>query len=236
MAILTYRYIIFDVDDTLIDYQKAERNVFARILADYSLPMDDALFGELLDLSWDEWARSGLRDLCDPVVLEDYHPRYRQYLFDFFARFAAKMRLPFDGAQGRERFLRYFAQEHEPVPGAVEVCRALSRRCRLAAATNGLIETQQVRIQPVREYLDHLFISEAVGYIKPDPRFYQNMLEQLGEKAAHCLMVGDSLHTDIRGARACGMDSCWLNPSGQPPKEGVEPTFTIARLQELLTL
>ncbi|WP_159449056.1 HAD family hydrolase [Provencibacterium massiliense] len=231
-----YRYIIFDVDDTLIDYQKAERNVFARILADYALPMDDALFDELLDISWDEWARSGLRDLCDPAVLDDYHPRYRRYLQDFFARFAKRLELPFDGEEGRARFLSYFAREREPVAGAVTVCQTLSRRCRLAAATNGLIETQQVRIEPLMGYLDRLFISEALGYIKPDPRFFQKMLGLLGAKASDCLMVGDSLHTDIKGACACGMDSCWLNPAGRPSKEGLAPTYTITRLQELLTL
>lgn len=224
------------MDDTLIDYQRAERNVFARILADYGLAMDDALFGELLDISWDEWARSGLRDLCDPAVLDDYHPRYRQYLCDFFGRFAKRLALPSDGEEGRARFLSYFAREREPVADAVEVCRALSGRCRLAAATNGLIETQQVRIQPMAEYLDRLFISEALGYIKPDPRFFGAMLSQLGAKPSDCLMVGDSLHTDIKGACACGMDSCWLNPARRPLGGGIAPTFTITRLQELLAL
>ena len=45
---------------------------------------------------------------------------------------------------------------------------------------------------------------------KPDPAIYQPVLAMLGTGKARTLAVGDSLRTDISGARAAGLDSCWV--------------------------
>src|SRR5206468_1456726 len=45
---------------------------------------------------------------------------------------------------------------------------------------------------------------------KPDPRIYDPVLEILGLPKARILAVGDALRTDIAGAAAIGVDSCWV--------------------------
>ena len=45
---------------------------------------------------------------------------------------------------------------------------------------------------------------------KPDPAIYRPVLEMLGTAPARTLAVGDSLRTDIAGAAAAGLDSCWV--------------------------
>ena len=45
---------------------------------------------------------------------------------------------------------------------------------------------------------------------KPDPAIYQPVLALLGTGKARTLAVGDSLRTDISGAQAAGVDSCWV--------------------------
>jgi HAD superfamily hydrolase (TIGR01459 family) len=45
---------------------------------------------------------------------------------------------------------------------------------------------------------------------KPDPAIYVPVLEMLGTAKARTLAVGDSLRTDIAGAAAAGVDSCWV--------------------------
>ncbi|MDE8349512.1 MAG: TIGR01459 family HAD-type hydrolase [Acidocella sp.] len=45
---------------------------------------------------------------------------------------------------------------------------------------------------------------------KPDPAIYAPTLAMLGTARARTLVVGDSLRTDIAGAKAAGIDSCWV--------------------------
>lgn len=45
---------------------------------------------------------------------------------------------------------------------------------------------------------------------KPDPAIYDMALERLGLPPKRVLAVGDSLHTDIAGADAVGLPSCWV--------------------------
>ena len=45
---------------------------------------------------------------------------------------------------------------------------------------------------------------------KPDPAIYGPVLEMLGTPKSRTLAVGDSLRTDIAGAAAAGVASCWV--------------------------
>jgi HAD superfamily hydrolase (TIGR01459 family) len=45
---------------------------------------------------------------------------------------------------------------------------------------------------------------------KPDAAIYKPTLEILGTGRSQTLAVGDSLRTDIAGAKAAGIDSCWV--------------------------
>ncbi len=45
---------------------------------------------------------------------------------------------------------------------------------------------------------------------KPDPRIYAPVLDLLDLPKARVLAVGDALRTDIAGAAAIGVDSCWV--------------------------
>ena len=45
---------------------------------------------------------------------------------------------------------------------------------------------------------------------KPDPAIYGPVMDMLGTAKHRTLAVGDSLRTDIAGAAAAGIDSCWV--------------------------
>jgi len=114
------------------------------------------------------------------------------------------------------------------------VLEALYGRSRLALASNGIDAVQLSRIQNLRHYFDEAFISEGMGCIKPDRRFWDIVFSKIDAEPCECLMVGDSLSSDIAGAIDYGMDACWLNRSGRENNSGIEPTFTIRSLAELV--
>jgi putative hydrolase of the HAD superfamily len=63
---------------------------------------------------------------------------------------------------------------------------------------------------------ERVFVSSQVGYIKPDPRFFLSVQEQLSAEPAEILIVGDDLQADIEGARAARWHAAWLQRDGQP--------------------
>ncbi len=120
---------------------------------------------------------------------------------------------------------------------SLEVCRKLSESYPLLLATNGTACVQRERFarSPIRRYFRKIYISEQVGYTKPDPRFFERIFAEQGIKdPARALMVGDSLRADIAGANAVGMRSCWYNPDRLENDSDIQPDCTIFRLDELL--
>ena len=112
----------------------------------------------------------------------------------------------------------------------------LQGRARVVLASNGVCATQHRRINEagIRPYVDAVFLSEEIGARKPDPRFFDTVLKALGEPArTRCLMIGDSLRSDIQGAAGAGLDSVWLNPQGKAASMAVQPTYEIKTLLEL---
>jgi HAD superfamily hydrolase (TIGR01509 family) len=126
-----------------------------------------------------------------------------------------------------------------PPPPAADALADLAARAALALVTNGLAEVQRGRLD--RSGLAPLFravvISGEVGIAKPDPRFFQLAIRALGLGADEVLVVGDVPVTDIRGARAAGMASCWVAaPGASWPAGEPGPDYTIRDLRALAAL
>ena len=54
--------------------------------------------------------------------------------------------------------------------------------------------------------------SGVIGVRKPDPAIFAPALEALGTGADRTLYVGDTVHADVRGARAAGMAVVQIDP------------------------
>ena len=97
--------------------------------------------------------------------------------------------------------------------------------------TNGVASAQHGRFarSPLRDLFPHVFISEEVGYAKPDPRFFQVVVDRLGIRdTRRAVVVGDNLISDIGGGNAAGMDTIWYNPGRFPPWAPPVPTWEAA--------
>ena len=52
-----YDYIIFDIDDTLFQYKKAERHIMSRIFEEENQSINEDIYEALWALSWKHWDR-----------------------------------------------------------------------------------------------------------------------------------------------------------------------------------
>jgi 2-haloacid dehalogenase len=82
--------------------------------------------------------------------------------------------------------------------------------------------------------ITHVVTSEDAGSYKPDTRIFEHALAQTGWRRTHVLHVGDSLHSDIGGARDAGLRSVWVNRAHRIHDIGTaEPDFEVADLLEV---
>ena len=224
-AAMRYDVLLFDVDDTLLDFgaceQEALHATFARFALPFS-PREKQAFHAINDVLWARYEQGEISrdELC----------RTR------FARLFAQMGTAVDPLVFEEAYQHALSLGHALMPHAREVLIGLQGRARVVLASNGVCATQHRRINEagIRPYVDAVFLSEEIGARKPDPRFFDIVLKALGEPArTRCLMIGDSLRSDIQGAAGAGLDSVWLNPQGKAASMAVQPTYEIKTLLEL---
>lgn len=199
--------LFFDIDDTILDYDQCAvftlRTACETLGAAYSgavqteyRRVDDAL-----------WARQKQGELKIPQVLELRNAHMMDYLGLG------------DGISFQEAFIDAFAQSAALVEGVEQVLQAAAeRQLPLYCASNGFLHVQLNRLEKagVLHYFQKLFVSEVIGYEKPDPRFFAHCLKETGYAPHEVLMIGDSLTADIKGAMAAGWNVCYLNRHRKP--------------------
>ena len=102
---------------------------------------------------------------------------------------------------------------HVVFPESRDVLTQLKKDYRLALITNGAIDIQRDKIDGsnLAEFFDTIIISGELGFGKPKPHVFQLALDRLKVAPQHAVMIGDSLHRDIAGARELGIRTIWIN-------------------------
>lgn len=122
------------------------------------------------------------------------------------------------------------------IEGTEELLQYATGKYELNIITNGFKETQHIKLNEsgIATYFKHIIISEEVGCHKPDPFIFKHALEISGAKdPSNCLMVGDTLPTDILGALNAGWKAVHYSPEGE---QHPDPVITVKSLRELLEL
>ena len=224
-----YDYVLFDADNTLFDFDRAEENALHVTLAQFGLPVTEEAKGAYLSVNRALWARFDRGEVT------------REWLVvERFAQLLRALGRPGDPAAMNHAYLTHLGEGAFLLPGAEALCRALASRCTLAIVTNGVAMAQRARFarSPLRDVVPWIFISEEVGASKPSPDFFAPVLRALGEPdRSRVLMVGDNLLTDIQGGILAGLDTAWFNPKHLPGDPAISPTWeadNFPALQDLI--
>lgn len=203
--------VIFDLDDTLLSYERGERGVFERIFAENGIECTDEAIAQVWKVSWDEWDRLNLSETDRPEVAARFHDLYRHYLGVFFDVLGQTFAFSDSNETLCRKFIDYLAMQNDYCVGAERLLKLLDGRCTLAVATSGLSDIQNPRIDRLPASIDYRFISEEVGLVKPARAFFTHMSEKMAVAPEKCLMIGDSMRSDIGGALAVGMQAIWVH-------------------------
>jgi YjjG family noncanonical pyrimidine nucleotidase len=220
-----YRWLLFDADGTLFDYDRAERTALEQALAQIGVSFDPGHLATYRQINQALWQRVEKGELTPGVV------KVRR-----FELLLEAIQVKHSPAAFSASYLECLANCSELVEDAEVVLGALHSKYRIAILTNGLTVVQRGRLarSVIRHHISDIIISEEIGAAKPAKAFFDTAFARLGHPAkSEVLMIGDSWSSDIRGAVQYGIDACWYNPGRKPRPADYQITREIASLREL---
>ncbi|WP_067103136.1 YjjG family noncanonical pyrimidine nucleotidase [Streptococcus sp. DD13] len=226
---MSYKYLLFDLDHTLLDFDAAEDIALTQLLKEQGVSEIQAYKDFYIPMNKGLW-----RDLEQGKI------RKKDLVNSRFARLFAHFGIEKDGVELAERYQDFLSCQGQTYPGASNLLAILKEQgYELFAATNGIATIQKGRIanSDISSYFKQLFISEELGSQKPHPLFYERLAMCIPDfDKSSALMIGDSLTADIAGGNQAGIDSVWYNPNHLHNTSQALPTYQVASYDELLKL
>ncbi|MDI9476563.1 MAG: YjjG family noncanonical pyrimidine nucleotidase [Natronincolaceae bacterium] len=220
--------ILFDLDNTLLDFHLAERIALTKTLLHLGIEPKEEILARYSEINSAQWKLLELGEL----TREEVRVRRYKLLFEEIGvnRCAGSATRYYENLLG---IGHYF------ISGAEELLKTLSDNYRLYLVSNGLTAVQKPRIESacMARYFEDIFISQSIGFNKPSIEFFNYCFKKIPEfKNEETMIVGDSLTSDIKGGRDAGITTVWFNPEGAENLSDIIPDYEIDRLLDLLSL
>ena len=220
-----YPYLLFDADDTLFDFSAANHNAFARVCAHCGLTYTEALYKHYESINAPLWQQLNRGEVTKEFLVVER-----------FRRFLAEVGADADPAECNRIQLAGLGSSSVLFPEALDVVQTLSKTHKLYIVTNAVASVQRARLaaSAIAPYITAAFISEEAGAAKPSRAYFDYVLARIdGITPDNCLVIGDSLTSDIQGAVNAGLPACWYNPKGNPRPAELPIDYEIRDLREL---
>lgn len=206
---MAYKFIYFDLDDTLLDHKSAEAAGLRDVHRHFSF-FDNTDPQQLIDVyhkvnsrQWDLYSKGEV----DRQQLQ--RNRFEQTL----------AQLGLDESRYEEvgeHYMRCYRDHWQWIDGAKEAYEKVYSSYPVGILTNGFAETQHKKFEKFDLYSSarHVVISEDVGALKPDPKVFRYATDLAEVEPNEVLYVGDSFSSDVQGGTAFGWDVAWFTANG----------------------
>ena len=219
-------YVFLDLDDTILDFQKAEYVAIGKTMADYGIEPTDEIRARYHQINKWHWEQLELGTMNRKQVTEGR-----------FQVFFGELGVQVDAEQVALEYMQNLSEGHYFMPGAEEAVARLSEKYRLFIASNGTAFVQHSRMTSANLYrfFEQVFVSQNIGHNKPSKEFFEYCFSQIpGFDITKAVMVGDSLSSDIKGGINAGLKTVWVNPSHAEGK--IKADYEIENITQLEAL
>lgn len=219
---ISYKAIIFDLDDTLLDRNQAVDNMFLILLEECYEGVKDIDKNEMLK-KFKEYDKRNYGNSDKTKVLEP-----------FFDEFPTKYRI------SHNKILDFwntnFPNSFSVNQNTINILNAIKMHAKTAVVTNGTTQRQKAKISNtnMNDLFDIIIISDEVGFSKPDERIFELALNKLKVLPEDAVFVGDDLQKDISGCQNVNIKGIWFNPLMIKNNTDVKPYAEINSLDKLL--
>ncbi len=227
-----YTCLLFDLDYTLLDFDADMTMAFEKLYEScgfgaarpYAPAMLDTY--EKYNVKW--WGIFEAGGCTKPELFRNR-----------FADFLAETGLSGDPDEMNRVYFDFLGQGGVLYPGAEDLLKDLAAEYPIYIITNGNADTAKTRIKNsgVSRYIRGCFVSEAIGFAKPDARYFDYVFSHIpGVEKEKAVVIGDSTHSDILGAQNAGVDSIWYRSGDTKLPQGVSCTYQAASYDDILRI
>lgn len=222
-----YTTILWDLDQTLLDFNRSQDYALRYAFDRLGIPMADgtvALYAAINDRYWKRLERGEITK--QQVLMGRFEELFEELSVTTYV--AQDIAGIYQEALGSVAFY---------LEGAKELVTGLKQKgYHQYIVTNGVNATQanKLKVSGLDQLVDGVFVSELIGYPKPRKEYFDACFARLSKVARNqCILVGDSLTSDMQGANNAGIAACWYNPESLTNELDVKIDYEIRHLQEL---
>lgn len=224
----SFTTLLFDADNTLLDFHKDEKQALIKALTHFEVPVTEQNISIYSKINQGMWKQLEKGEITKPELKRTRFKKFFEAI-----NFDCKE----DPFTVNEYYLSLLGEGGNTLHGAVEAVKQLSEHgYELHIVTNGIAKTQANRLKRsgLLPYIGEVFVSETIGYQKPRKEYFDAVLQKIREKdKSKILVIGDSLTSDIKGAMNADLPCCWLNHTGESLPEGYSPNWIIGDIREI---
>ncbi|MGN1195620.1 MAG: YjjG family noncanonical pyrimidine nucleotidase [Acutalibacteraceae bacterium] len=226
-----YTTLLFDVDNTLLNFDIDEQNALRKTLSEIGAPTEPKILARYSQINAELW-----REFEKGKVTKEELKNIRfQKLFDEIG-----FCCPVSSRDINDRYLEHLGEGGEKIDGAEEAIKRLfDSGYTIYIVTNGVEHTQKARLKRsgLDKYITDSFVSEKIGVQKPFKAYFDYVFDNINEKdRSKLILIGDSLGSDIKGALDSEIDCIWFNPEKKKNDVCGKPTFEAVSFEDILEI
>lgn len=222
-----YKYLLWDIDGTILNFELAERAAIRSLFDRFKL-------GECSDEMLMCYSQINKRYW---QLMESGKIKKDKMLVERFIEFFSNKGINADiAAEFNKEYQIALCDTIVFNDDAIDIIKHQRKTCKIVIVTNGTEVVQEKKLERsgLNDIVDNVFISELVGFEKPNIKFFEKVILEVGIKdLKEALIIGDSLTSDIQGGHNIGIDTCWYNSKNEENTTLLSPTYTIRNLHEL---
>lgn len=194
----TYTDIFIDLDDTILDFKKGQHDALIEACKVYGFEATEDDYKKYDRINKEAWKRFERGEVEKSRMLVERYEEFLNY-----------KNIQGDAAKLNSLYASALSRQGQLLPGAKEGLPYLKTKYRLHVITNGNTLTQKGRLAAagLTNFFDSVFISDEVGFRKPQKEFFDYAFSKSGANKLSTLVVGDSPTSDIQGAFLSGIDA-----------------------------
>ena len=224
---MKHKYVLFDLDNTLMDFNHAEKNAFYLTVTELGVPFSEELYKKY-HLINDGWWKKYEKGLCTrPEVAINRFKDLVEYL-----------NIDIDPEKFNSRYVNNLQKGDKEIDGATKTVKAIyDMGATIYIATNGILKVQRERLKnkEFMKYVKDVFVSEDLGAPKPSLEFFKRAsLRNYFPLDSQTVIVGDSLTSDIKGGINAGIATCFVNSNGTLNAENLPITYTVKNITDVI--
>ncbi len=222
---MKYTTVLLDLDQTILDFNKIEKYAISKVIEENGLiPTIDMIkqYHEIDMLWWEKFERGEVE--LENLLVNRFH--------EYFSLYGLEV----NGPIVNKHYLQYLSDEVYYIDGAQDFLKELNKKLKIIVITNGLCNVQKRRLAKtdITKYFSKIYISENMLYRKPQKEFFDIVLKENNLTNEECIILGDSLTSDMRGGINASIDTCWFNQFDKKDTLGVK--YIINKLDDFFRI